>query len=40
MTFEGIYTPAITPHREGGGIDRGAFVAHLEYLSYSPKIGQ
>ena len=32
MKFEGIYTPAITPHREDGSIDRDAFVAHLEYL--------
>lgn len=32
MTFDGIYTPAITPHREDGSIDRDAFVAHLEYL--------
>ncbi len=28
MKFEGIYTPAITPHREDGSIDRDAFVAH------------
>ena len=32
MTFEGIYTPAVTPHREKGSIDRDAFVAQLEYL--------
>jgi hypothetical protein len=32
MKFEGIYTPAITPHREDGSIDRDAFVAHLEGL--------
>ena len=32
MTFEGIYTPAITPHRADGSIDRDAFVAQLEYL--------
>ena len=32
MKFEGIYTPAITPHREDGSIDRDAFAAHLEYL--------
>ena len=32
MKFEGIYTPAITPHREDGSIDRDAFVAQLEYL--------
>lgn len=32
MNFEGIYTPAITPHREDGSIDRDAFVAQLEYL--------
>lgn len=32
MTFEGIYTPVITPHREDGSINRDAFAAHLEYL--------
>jgi 4-hydroxy-tetrahydrodipicolinate synthase len=32
MNFEGIVTPVITPHREGGGIDRGAFAAQIEYL--------
>ena len=32
MNFEGIYTPAITPHREDGSIDRDAFVAQLDYL--------
>ncbi len=32
MRFEGIYTPAITPHREDGSIDRDAFVRHLEKL--------
>lgn len=32
MKFEGIYTPAITPHREDGSIDREAFAAHIEYL--------
>lgn len=32
MKFEGIYTPAITPHREDGSIDRDAFAAHLEWL--------
>ncbi|MCW1920763.1 dihydrodipicolinate synthase family protein [Rhodobacter sp. KR11] len=32
MTFEGIHTPAITPHRADGSIDRDAFVAHLEWL--------
>lgn len=32
MKFEGIYTPAITPHREDGSIDRDAFVAQLEWL--------
>lgn len=32
MNFEGIYTPAITPHREDGSIDREAFQAVIEYL--------
>jgi len=32
MRFDGIHTPAITPHREDGSIDRDAFVAHLERL--------
>ncbi|KAF0116808.1 MAG: dihydrodipicolinate synthase [Rhodobacteraceae bacterium] len=32
MTFEGIYTPAITPHRKDGSIDQDAFVAQIEYL--------
>lgn len=32
MNFDGIWTPAITPHREDGSIDRDAFVAQLEYL--------
>lgn len=32
MRFEGIYTPAITPHHDDGGIDRDAFVAHLDHL--------
>lgn len=32
MRFEGIYTPAITPYREDGSIDRDAFVAQLEHL--------
>ncbi|BCH31551.1 dihydrodipicolinate synthase family protein [Mesorhizobium sp. L-8-10] len=32
MKFEGIYTPVITPHREDGSIDRGAFAAMIEYL--------
>jgi 4-hydroxy-tetrahydrodipicolinate synthase len=32
MRFEGIYTPAITPHNDDGGIDRDAFVAHLGHL--------
>jgi hypothetical protein len=32
MTLEGIYTPAITPQRDDGSIDRDAFVAQLEYL--------
>ena len=32
MKFEGIYTPAITPHREDGEIDRDGFVAVIEHL--------
>lgn len=32
MTFEGIYTPAITPLTPEGGIDRKAFAAVLEWL--------
>ncbi len=32
MKFEGIYTPAITPHNADGSINRDAFAAHLEYL--------
>jgi len=32
MKFEGIYTPAITPYRDDGSIDRDAFVAHIEGL--------
>lgn len=32
MKFEGIYTPAITPHRSDGSIDRDAFAAQIEYL--------
>ncbi len=32
MKFEGIYTPAITPLDEAGGIDRQAFAAVLESL--------
>jgi len=32
MTFEGIYTPVITPHREDGTIDRDAFAAQIEWL--------
>ncbi len=32
MKFEGIYTPAITPHTSGGGIDEQAFAAQLDYL--------
>jgi 4-hydroxy-tetrahydrodipicolinate synthase len=32
MTFEGIYTPVITPHREDGSIDRDAFAAQIETL--------
>ena len=32
MKFEGIYTPAITPHRPDGEIDRKAFADVLESL--------
>ena len=32
MRFDGIHTPAITPHREEGSIDHDAFVTHLERL--------
>lgn len=32
MKFEGIYTPAITPHREDGSIDRDAFAAVIGHL--------
>ena len=32
MTFEGIHTPVITPHREDGSIDRDAFAAQVEHL--------
>lgn len=32
MKFEGIYTPAITPYRSDGSIDRDAFAAQIEYL--------
>jgi hypothetical protein len=32
MTFEGIYTPVITPYTEDGEIDRDAFVAMIEHL--------
>lgn len=32
MKFEGIYTPVITPHDEGGRIDRDAFAAQIEHL--------
>ena len=32
MRFDGIHTPAITPHREDGSIDHDAFVTHLERL--------
>ena len=35
MKFAGIYTPAITPYRDDGSIDRDAFVAQLEYLMAS-----
>ncbi|WP_210529562.1 dihydrodipicolinate synthase family protein [Rubellimicrobium arenae] len=33
MKFEGIYTPAVTPHREDGSIDRDGFVAMIDYLA-------
>ena len=39
MKFEGIYTPAITPHREDGSIDRDAFVAELG-AAYRDVIGR
>ncbi|NKB60594.1 MAG: dihydrodipicolinate synthase family protein [Gammaproteobacteria bacterium] len=32
MKFEGIYPPVITPHSEGGSIDRDGFVAMVEHL--------
>ncbi len=32
MKFEGIYTPAITPHHEDGSIDRDGFAALIEHL--------
>lgn len=32
MKFEGIYTPAITPHADDGSIDRAAFADVLEWL--------
>lgn len=32
MDFDGIYTPAITPHDEGGGIDRDAFGRLVDHL--------
>jgi len=32
MKFEGIYTPAITPLKAGGSIDKTAFAEVLEYL--------
>lgn len=32
MKFNGIYTPAITPYRDDGTIDREAFQAVVEYL--------
>ena len=32
MKFEGIYTPAITPHGPDGEIDRKAFAEVLESL--------
>lgn len=32
MRFEGIYTPAVTPHTQGGEIDWAVFGEVLEYL--------
>ncbi|MCQ0091243.1 dihydrodipicolinate synthase family protein [Roseovarius sp. M141] len=32
MKFEGIYTPAITPHHDDGAIDRDGFAALIEHL--------
>ena len=32
MKFEGIYTPVITPYKDGGAIDRDAFTAQIESL--------
>ncbi|MBP1806187.1 dihydrodipicolinate synthase family protein [Rubellimicrobium aerolatum] len=32
MKFEGIYTPAVTPHDDDGGIDRDGFLAVIEHL--------
>ena len=32
MKFDGIYTPAVTPHFEDGSIDRDGFVAVIDYL--------
>ena len=32
MRFEGIYTPAVTPHDEAGGIDRSRFAELMERL--------
>ena len=32
MTFEGIHVPAVTPHREDGGIDRDGFLRVLSFL--------
>ncbi|RMF41262.1 MAG: dihydrodipicolinate synthase family protein [Alphaproteobacteria bacterium] len=32
FSFEGIYTPVITPFDAGGGIDRDKLAEHIEYL--------
>ncbi|MEO1638404.1 MAG: dihydrodipicolinate synthase family protein [Pseudomonadota bacterium] len=32
MNFEGIYTPAITPHNADGSVDQGALAAQLNFL--------
>lgn len=32
MKFDGIYTPAITPYRDDGAIDRDAFAGVIEHL--------
>lgn len=32
MTFDGIFTPVITPHHDDGRIDRDAFAAQIDWL--------